>query len=133
MLGLGDATQTPPEEQWVRAQPGITIDNLNSALKPHGLMFTPDPSTSSRANVGGAMGNNSCGTRSIVYGMTVDHVLEQEIVLSDGTRTVFKALDAKEVNTRVERANLEGLIYRAVRKISTDAADEAEKRFPKVS
>ncbi len=129
---LHNLIEINPEEQWVRTQPGITIDNLNSALKPHGLVFTPDPSTSSRANVGGAMGNNSCGTRSIVYGMTVDHVLEQDVVLSDGTRTVFKALDAEEVNTRVERANLEGLIYRAVRKISADAADEAEKRFPKV-
>ncbi|MBT4340825.1 MAG: FAD-binding oxidoreductase, partial [Chloroflexi bacterium] len=70
------------EEQWVRTQPGVTIDDLNRQLQSSGLFFTSDPSTSSRANIGGAMGNNSCGAHSIVYGKTVDQVIAQNVILS---------------------------------------------------
>ena len=70
------------EERWVRTQPGITIDDLNRQLRSSGLFFTSDPSTTSRANIGGAIGNNSCGAHSIVYGKTVDHVKEMNVVLS---------------------------------------------------
>ena len=75
------------EEKWVRTQPGVTIDDLNRQLRSSGLFFTSDPSTSSRANIGGAVGNNSCGADSIVYGKTVDHVIEMNVLLSDGTQT----------------------------------------------
>jgi len=63
-----------PDEGWARVEPGIVLDNLNESLKPHNLHFPPDPATSSRANIGGMLGNNSAGTRSIVYGKTIDHV-----------------------------------------------------------
>ncbi|MDP6716724.1 MAG: FAD-binding oxidoreductase, partial [SAR202 cluster bacterium] len=71
------------EEQWVRTQPGIILDVLNHQLRPTGLLFSPDPSTSSRGNVGGALGNNSCGAHSIMWGKTVDNVHEMDVVLSD--------------------------------------------------
>jgi len=54
------------EEKWVRVQPGMARDDLNVVLKAHGLIFAPDPATSSRANVGGMIGNNSSGTKSLV-------------------------------------------------------------------
>ena len=73
------------EERWVRVQPGIARDDLNAYLQPYGLHFAPDPATSSRANVGGMVGNNSSGTKSILYGKTVDHVLETKVILADGT------------------------------------------------
>ncbi len=72
-------------EKWVRVQPGMIRDNLNSVLEPLGLHFAPDPATSSRANVGGMVGNNSSGTKSVLFGKTVDHVLEANVVVAEGT------------------------------------------------
>ena len=69
-----------PEEKWVKTQPGITIDQLNTNLKKYNLFITPDPSTTSRANVGGALGNNSCGAHSVVYGKTVDQIIDMEVI-----------------------------------------------------
>ena len=69
------------EERWARVEPGIVLDELNAALRPHGLRFAPDISTASRATVGGMMANNSSGARSVLYGKTIDHVLEQDVVL----------------------------------------------------
>ena len=66
-------------ERWVRVEPGIVLDELNAQLKPHGLRFAPDISTASRATIGGMMANNSSGARQVLYGKTIDHVLEQEV------------------------------------------------------
>ena len=66
-------------ERWVRVQPGIVLDELNAQLKAHGLRFAPDISTASRATIGGMMANNSSGARSVLYGKTIDHVLEQQV------------------------------------------------------
>ena len=71
--------------RWVRVEPGIVLDELNARLKPHGLRFAPDISTASRATIGGMMANNSSGARSVYYGKTIDHVLEQEVVLADAS------------------------------------------------
>ena len=59
------------EERWARIQPGVVLDELNAHLKPMGLLFAPDVSPSNRANVGGMIGNNSCGSHSIIYGKTI--------------------------------------------------------------
>ncbi len=64
-------------ERWAVVEPGIVLDELNAALKPHGLRFAPDISTASRATLGGMMANNSSGARSVLYGKTIDHVIEQ--------------------------------------------------------
>jgi FAD/FMN-containing dehydrogenase len=71
------------EARWARVEPGIVLDELNAQLAPLGLRFAPDISTASRATIGGMMSNNSCGARSVLYGKTIDHVLEQTVVLSD--------------------------------------------------
>ena len=73
------------EEHWVRVQPGVVRDELNLALKPYGLFFSPETSTSNRCCIGGMYGNNSCGANSLVYGSTRDHVIEVKGVLSDGS------------------------------------------------
>ena len=70
-------------EQWVRVQPGIVLDELNAVLRPHGLRFAPDVSTASRATIGGMIANNSSGARSVLYGKTIDHVIELEVVVAD--------------------------------------------------
>src|SRR4029077_4909288 len=64
------------EENWVRVQPGVVRDELNLFLKPNGLLFGPETSTANRAMIGGMVGNNSCGSNSVVYGSTREHVLE---------------------------------------------------------
>ena len=80
---MHDVIEVNAEEGWVRAQPGIILDELNHHLAPHGVLFAPDPSTSNRGNVGGAVGNNSCGAHSILWGKTVDNVRELDVVLSN--------------------------------------------------
>ena len=80
------------EEKWIRVQPGVIRDELNQFLKPHHLFFGPETSTANRAMIGGMVGNNSCGSNSVVYGSTREHLLEVTALLSDGTETVFKAL-----------------------------------------
>ncbi len=86
---MRDMLEVNAEEGWVRAQPGIILDELNEQLLPHGVQFAPDPSTSNRGNVGGALGNNSCGAHSIIYGKTVDNVREIRAVLSNGDVATF--------------------------------------------
>ena len=87
-------------EQWARVQPGVVRDELNLALKKHLLFFSPETSTSNRCCIGGMMGNNSCGTHSLVYGSTRHHVLEATGVLSDGTVEVFKDYSLAELEER---------------------------------
>lgn len=76
------------EAATARVQPGLVLDDLQSALRGTGLMFGPDPSSHSRATIGGMLGNDACGNHSVAYGRTGDHVLELELVLADGTRAV---------------------------------------------
>ncbi len=73
-----------PAERWVRVQPGVVLDHLNRALRPHGLQFGPDPASSSRACLGGIVAANATGSHSILYGMTADHVSAMDVILSDG-------------------------------------------------
>ena len=112
------------EERWVRVQPGIVLDELNSFLRPHGLQFGPDPASSNRAAMGGIVANNSTGSHSIQYGMTADHVLGVEALLSDGSEASFGPLDDDQLAQRVERPGLEGDTYRGVSRIATDAVDQ---------
>ncbi len=120
------------EERWARIEPGIVLDELNAALRSHGLRFAPDISTASRATVGGMMANNSAGARSVLYGKTVDHVLEQHVILSDGSVAHFRPLDASELDAMCAGTSLEASCYREVRRTAQRCADEIERRYPKV-
>jgi FAD/FMN-containing dehydrogenase len=121
-----------PEERWVRVQPGIVYDVLNDYLKSHHLHFAPDPATSSRANIGGMIGNNSSGTKSILYGKTVDHVLEAKVILADGTPLHLKSLSPEEYEKKLSTEGREGEIYKGFKTIIEDNREEIECRFPKV-
>jgi len=123
------------EERWARVQPGIVLDELNAKLAEHGLHFAPDPATSSRATIGGMIGNNSSGTKSIIYGLTRDHVLETELLLADGTTLELAELAPEEYEQRSQRTNgksREGEILSGVRQIVEANRDEIGERFPKV-
>jgi FAD/FMN-containing dehydrogenase/Fe-S oxidoreductase len=120
------------EQRWARVEPGIVLDELNASLKTHGLRFAPDISTASRATVGGMMANNSSGARSVMYGKTIDHVLEQEVVLSDGSVSQFRPLSGGELDAKCAAQGLEGECYRVVRRLAREHAGEIDRRFPKV-
>ena len=121
-----------PEERWVKAQPGITLDELNHHLRPYGLHFTPDPTTSSRATVGGAIGNNSCGSHSVLYGKTSDHVKELSVVLSDGHATTFQPITRTDLEAKLALGGLEGRIYATIGRIAEQQRDEIARRYPKI-
>ena len=119
-------------ERWAIVEPGIVLDELNAQLKQHGLRFAPDISTASRATIGGMISNNSCGARSVMYGKTIDHVLELDVILSDGSQAHLRPLDRAELEAACEGDTLEARCYREVRRIACECAGEIEKRYPKV-
>src|SRR5262249_9453761 len=121
-----------PVNHVARVQPGVVLDQLNRALDPHGLQFGPDVATASRANLGGMIGNNSAGARSIVYGKTSDHVRRLKVILSDGTTTHLGPLGPGEWDRKAEAGNLEGSIYRTVRDVTLANAREIRRRFPSI-
>ena len=100
------------EKATVDVEPGVIRDELNTWLKPYGLFFGPNTSTSNRCMIGGMVGNNSSGTTSIQYGVTGDKVLEMDVMLSDGSEVTFGELDEKEFKEKIEINSLEGHIYR---------------------
>ncbi len=115
-----------------RVEPGIVLDALNARLKAHGLRFAPDVSTASRATIGGMIANNSSGARSVIYGKTIDHVLELEVVLADGRTARFRPLEPSELDSACEGEGVEAGAYRAVRRVAQACAPEIERRFPRV-
>ena len=116
-------------ERWARVEPGVVLDELNAQLAPLGLRFAPDISTASRATIGGMMANNSCGARSVLYGKTIDHVLEQTVVLSDSSIVHFREIPRAEIPTG---DSLEAACYRTVLRLATDHAAEIDRRYPKI-
>ncbi len=129
---LNQIIEINAEERWVKVQPGMARDDLNVVLKEHGLIFAPDPATSSRANIGGMIGNNSSGTKSILYGKTVDHVLELKTVLSNGDVCTFGELDAAELAKKTQLSNREGEIYKQFQPLINNNKAAIEAAFPKV-
>lgn len=119
-------------ERWVRVQPGIVLDELNIALKPFGLFFSPETSTANRCCIGGMTGNNSCGTHSLVYGSVRDHLLEARTVLSDGSVVNFESLSPDEVRDKTKSPTLEGRIYKYVVDLfsNEEIRQEAVRSFP---
>jgi FAD/FMN-containing dehydrogenase/Fe-S oxidoreductase len=109
-------------------EPGIVLDDLNRQLKPHGLWFPVDVSTASRATIGGMVGNNSCGSRSLRYGNTRENVLSIDAVLADGGKAQFgpAARDLSNVSAPVQP------LARRLLALAAKEADEIEARFPKV-
>ena len=121
------------DEGWVRVQPGVIRDELNIFLKPHGFFFGPETSTANRAMMGGMVGNNSCGSNSVVYRSTREHLLEVNCLLSDGSEAVFKALSLEDFHRKCEGTGLEASIYKTTRTLlgNYDNQVEIKKEFPK--
>ena len=120
------------DQRWARVEPGVVLDELNAALKPFNLRFAPDVSSASRATVGGMMANNSSGARSVLYGKTIDHVVEQRVVLSDGRLAHFHPVDRHAVEASQRGDSIEARAYRAIPQLGIRHAAEIDRRFPKV-
>jgi FAD/FMN-containing dehydrogenase/Fe-S oxidoreductase len=128
------------EEHWVKVQPGVVRDVLNMELKKYGLFFGPETSTANRAMIGGMVGNNSCGSNSVVYGSTREHLMEVKGILSDGSEVEFKSSDNKGFKDLLDIANRKNgsatlfeNIYKETNKILADNFNQEEirKEFPK--
>ncbi|MBM3333643.1 FAD-binding oxidoreductase, partial [Candidatus Sumerlaeota bacterium] len=120
------------EERWAWVEPGIVLDDLNAALGRMGLQFAPDVATSNRATIGGMIGNNSAGARSLLYGKTIDHVLELDVILGDGNVARFSQLDGSALEAKQESDGLESHCHRIVTQLAREHADEIERRYPKI-
>lgn len=121
-----------PAEQYVIVEPGVVRDELNRQMKQYGLFFGPETSTANRAMIGGMVGNNSCGTNSIVYGSTRDHVLSITAFLSDGSEVVFENIDANQFQEKTKQRSLEGHIYNFLQEelSQPEIQQEIKSQFP---
>ena len=123
-------------EGWAIVQPGIVRDDLNNYLKPRGFFFAPETSTANRAMIGGMIGNNSCGSNSVVYGSTREHLLEVTALLADGSKVSFGSLSRNEFEEKIrEGSSLESKLYSHIDTMLNDVSNRAsiEKEFPKTS
>ncbi|HEX2969255.1 MAG TPA: FAD-linked oxidase C-terminal domain-containing protein [Bacteroidales bacterium] len=116
------------EEKWVRVEPGVVLDELNMKLKEYCLFFGPETSTSNRCNIGGMVGNNACGSHSVIYGSTREHTLEIRAVLSDSTPAVFGPVNDETFRKKCEQNDIEGRIYRNIHEILQDEKNKKSIR-----
>ena len=115
-----------------RVQPGLVLDRLRESAEIHHLTFGPDPSTHSRCTLGGMMGNNSCGTHSLLAGKTVDNVEELRILLYDGTQLTVGATSEEELNSIIARGGRSAEIYSKLRAIRDQYSTLIRARYPKI-
>jgi len=120
-----------PEEPAVEVGPGVVLAALNQVAAGHGLMFGPDPASADRATIGGMIGNNATGARSIRYGLVIDHLLEAEVVLSDGSVATFAPLEPQSLKVKQAAESLEGEIYRKVFTIIDAQRESIRERWPR--
>ncbi len=120
------------EAGWARVEPGVVRSELAAALVPNKMIFGPETSTANRATIGGMIGNNSSGSRSIVYGKTVDSALSVRALLAGGEAVTFGPLGPAEVAARTRQDGPEGVLYRRIPEIIERNREEVTRRFPKV-
>lgn len=120
------------EEKWVRVQPGVIRDDLNRYLKPYGVFFAPETSTANRAMIGGMIGNNSCGSNSVVYESTREHLLSVNTILFDGSEVEFAELSKQEFNEKCQLDSFEGQLYDHINQLLSDknVRQSIEENYP---
>lgn len=123
-----------PSEKWVTVEPGVILAELNKYLESYGLMFGPETSTANRCCMAGMLGNNSCGAHSLIYGSVRDHILEAEVILSDGSEATFNALNKEEFLEKCsgDSNSVETSVYRYIRDVLSDPGnrEEIRKQYP---
>jgi FAD/FMN-containing dehydrogenase len=121
-----------PDTRTARVQPGVVLDTLRARAEEHRLTFGPDPSTHSRCSLGGMIGNNSCGTHSLIAGKTVDNVHELTVLLYDGTELTVGATSDHELEEIIRAGGRRGQIYAALRSIRDRYAPQIRSKFPQI-
>ncbi len=129
MRSIGPVTA---EFDAVHVEPGVVLDDLNRAMAPHGRFFPPTLSPSDRATLGGMISTNACGKGSRVYGRTLDHILELDVVLTDGTRTQVTEVDIAQARKAAQHNDLLGAIYRSVLGVVEGNRDTIEASWPQM-
>ena len=124
--------ETNLEEGWVRIQPGVVQDQLGRHLRPLGYQFGPNTSSASRGTVGGMIGNNSAGSHSILYGKTIDHVLELRCVFADGSEAWLKPVANGDLEALGRGDDLVASLYRQLPQIGAQYREEILTRFPRI-
>ncbi len=119
-----------PEDKEVDVEPGVIQDDLNDLVRADGLRFAPDTSTSNRAMIGGMIGNNSCGSYSVYYGTTREHVKSVDVILADGSETTFEPLSESMLQEKLEQQDFEGNIYRTVFNLLERHGKDILEHFP---
>ena len=119
-----------PELKEITVEPGVIQDDLNDFVAIDGLRFAPDTSTSNRAMIGGMVGNNSCGSYSVYYGTTREHVKSLEVILADGSEAYFGPLTAQQLHTKLNQHDFEGSIYRTVVRLLESHGKQILEHFP---
>jgi len=114
----------------VVVEPGVILDDLNQAICESGLFFAPDNSTSNRAMIGGMIGNNSCGSYSVFYGTTREHVKALDVILSDGSEATFEPLSSEQLRVKLSLNNFEGHLYQEVIELLKKHGKEIVAQFP---
>jgi FAD/FMN-containing dehydrogenase/Fe-S oxidoreductase len=117
---------------YARVQPGVVLDTLRDRAEAHQLTFAPDPSTHNRCTIGGMIGNNSCGTHSLLGGKTVDNVEELKVLLYDGTQITVGSTSDADLDRIVRESGRHGEIYSKLRTIRDQYADLIRARFPRI-
>src|SRR5947209_6200618 len=118
-----------PDERTARVQPGVVLDALRTSAERHHLTFGPDPATHSRCTIGGMIGNNSCGTHSLLAGKTVDNIEELRILLYDGTELRVGATSDEELGHEVAAGGRRAHIYAGLRSLRDRYAELIRARF----
>ncbi|WP_231187820.1 FAD-binding and (Fe-S)-binding domain-containing protein [Haladaptatus sp. DYF46] len=130
---MDDIVAINPEEQRARVEAGTVLGDLNEALSPHDLKFAPDPAAGDRSVIGGAIGNNSTGAHSLVYGKTDVYVEECEVVLADGTVVTLGEISVEKLRLS---ADFDGSLFEQVCaeivRIIDEKGDEIRDRFPEM-
>jgi FAD/FMN-containing dehydrogenase/Fe-S oxidoreductase len=119
-------------QRFARVQPGVVLDTLRNRAEVHQLTFAPDPSSHNRCTIGGMIGNNSCGTHSLMGGKTVDNVEELRILLYDGSQMTVAATSESALQAIIAEGGRRGVIYSTLRNIRDAYADLIRARFPKI-
>jgi FAD/FMN-containing dehydrogenase/Fe-S oxidoreductase len=127
---MASIVELDPDARTARVQPGVVQDQLNAAAAAHDLMFGPDTSTSNRATIGGMIGNNSAGSGSVRYGMTIDHVRSLDVVLSDGSTASFGPITEPERAGRARSSTLEGRVHAELPELVSERREVIDRGYP---
>jgi len=129
---LRNVLSVDPDRKIARVQPGVVLDDLQRAVKPHGLIYGPDPATHAWCTLGGMIGNNSCGVHSVVAGVTADVVEDLDVLTADGLRLRVGRTAAEDFDTVSREPGRRGDVYRRLRELSDRHADEIRARYPRI-